>query len=321
MNAIARRALLAAFVAIVPAAFAQFPSKPIRIVIPYQPGSGSGLDAVVRLIGQEMSASLQQPVVVEYKPGASTTIGAAAVVAAPADGHSLFLNAQSFLITAQLMSRLPYDPKQDFVPVTSLLANPHVLVVGVESPHRSAKAFIDAARSHGKNMSYASFGNASSGHLAFESLKKTFAFRMVHIPYKGSEGMSDVMAGRVDGMLADLPSAQSHGMAGRLQLLAVASEQRDPSAPNVPTFAEATGTPFVSRSWFGLLARAGTPPDVIATLNREVLAAMAKPHVAERIRAAGYQALPSTPEAFAAFMGRERRRIAEAIEFSGARME
>lgn len=185
MKTIARRVLLAALVATVPAAFAQFPSKPIRIVIPYQPGSGSSLDAVVRLIGQEMSAALQQPVVVEYKPGASTTIGAAAVAAAPADGHALFLNAQSFLITAQLMSRLPYDPRKDFVPVTSLLANSHVLVVGTGSPHRSAKAFVDAARAHGKDMSYASFGNASSGHLAFEGLKKTYAFPMVHIPYKG----------------------------------------------------------------------------------------------------------------------------------------
>ncbi len=133
--------------------------------------------------------------------------------------------------------------------------------------------------------------------------------------------MSDVMAGRVDGMLADLPSAQPQGTSGRLQLLAVASEQRDPLAPDVPTFAEATGTPFVSRSWFGLLARAGTPPETIATLNREVLAAMAKPHVAERIRAAGYQAMPSTPEAFAAFMGRESQRITEAVQFSGARMD
>jgi tripartite-type tricarboxylate transporter receptor subunit TctC len=321
MRSLARPAVLALLMALSTHAFAQFPSKPIRIIFPYATAGGGGLDAVVRLLAQEVSVSLKQPVVVEYKPGASTTIGAAATVGSPPDGHTLFLNAQSFLITAQLMSKLPYDPKKDLTPVTSLVSNPHVLVVGPRSPYRTAQELLEAAHKKGSSMSYASFGNASSGHLGFEGLKKTLGFEMTHIPYKGSEAMNDVMGGRVDTMFADLPSSLPQAAGGRLLQLAVASAQRDPLAPDVPTISEVTGRPFVSRSWFGLLVRADTPRDIVMTLNREFVGAMAKPHVAERIRSYGFQAMPSTPEAFTQFMASESLRIAEAIKFSGAKME
>lgn len=321
MRSLARPAVLALLMALSTHAFAQSPSKPIRIIFPYATAGGGGLDAVVRLLAQEVSVSLKQPVVVEYKPGASTTIGAAATVSSPPDGHTLFLNAQSFLITAQLMSKLPYDPKKDLTPVTSLVSNPHVLVVGPRSPYRTAQELLEAAQKKGSSMSYASFGNASSGHLGFEGLKKTLGFEMTHIPYKGSEAMNDVMGGRVDTMFADLPSSLPQAAGGRLLQLAVASAQRDPLAPDVPTISEATGRPFVSRSWFGLLVRTDTPRDIVMTLNREFVGAMAKPHVAERIRSYGFQAMPSTPEAFTQFMASESLRIAEAIKFSGAKME
>lgn len=322
MKTLARRALLALLLVVAaPHAFAEFPSKPLRIVIPYPPGGAGNLDAIVRMIGQEMSESLKQPVVVEYKPGGSTIIGAAAVATAPADGHVLFLNAQSYLITAQLMSKLPYDPKKDFVPVTSLIGNPHVLIVGPDSPYKSAKELIEAARSKGPDMSYASFGNASSGHLGFEGLKKTFGFSMVHVPYQGAAGINDVMAGRIDTMLADLPMTNPNATAGKLNQLAVASDRRNPLAPDVPTIAEATGVPYVSRTWFGLLVRSGTPHDIVMRLQREIVSAMAKPDIVERIRTSGYEALPSTPEEFGEFMNSESRRIAEVIKFSGVRME
>lgn len=321
MKNFARGALLALFLAVTQSAFADFPTKPIRIVIPYPAGGAGSLDAIVRLIGQEMSESLKQPVVLDYKPGGSTTIGAANVVSAPADGHVLFLNAQSFLITAQLLAKLPYDPKKDFTPVTSLLGNPHVLIVGPNSPYKTAKEFIEAARKRGQDMSYGSFGNASSGHLGFEGFKKTFGFQMVHVPYQGSAGINDVMAGRLDGMLADLPMTNPQSTSGKLVQLAVASTKRDPLAPDVPTIGEVTGVPYVSRTWFGLLVRSGTPAAIVATLQREIVAAMAKPVVAERIRASGYEALPSTPEEFSAFMDQESRRIAEVIKFANVRMQ
>src|SRR5690606_17929300 len=132
------------------------------------------------------------PVVVEYKPGGATTIGAAAVAQAPADGHTLFVNAASFLITAQLMSKLPYDPKTAFVPVTMLHSYPHVLIVPADSKANTAKDLIEEARQNGENMSYGSFGNASSGHLATELLKKNFGFSMLHVPYKGGDGLKDL---------------------------------------------------------------------------------------------------------------------------------
>lgn len=301
-------------------AAAQFPDKPISIVVPYQAG-GSPLETAVRMVADEMSRSMGQPVVLQYKPGASTTIGASAVARAPADGYTLFVNAQSFLISAQLMSRLPYDARKDFEPVTMLTSFPHALIVGPDAPYQSARDFIEAARARGKDMSYGSFGTASSGHLAFEGLKKTYGFEMVHIPYKGGEGVNDVIAGRLDAMLNDLPAVVSFAKAGKLKALAIAAGQRHPMTPEVPTFAEATGTAFTSQSWFGILVRSGTPPEIRQILHREIVAALKKPEIVARMNELGFEGRPTTPEEFAAFMDRERQRLAEAIAFSGARME
>lgn len=301
-------------------AAAQFPSKAITIVVPYQAG-GSPLEAVVRMVADEMSKSIKTPVVLEYKPGASTTIGASFVARAPADGHTLFVNAQSFLISAQLMSRLPYDARKDFVPVTMLTSFPHALIVGPDSSYNTAAEFIDAARTKGNEMHYGSFGIASSGHLAFEGLKKTYGFPMIHVPYKGGEGVNDVIAGRLAAMLNDLPAVVQFAKTGKLKVLAVASDSRHPIAPDIPTFAEATGTPFASQSWFGILVRSETPTEIRQVLNREIVAALRKPDVVKRMNELGLDGRPTTAEEFAAIMDRERQRLAEAIAFSGARME
>jgi tripartite-type tricarboxylate transporter receptor subunit TctC len=301
-------------------AAAQFPTKPITIVVPYQAG-GSPLEALVRMMADEMSKSLKQPVVLEYKPGASTTIGAAYVARAPSDGHTLFVNAQSFLISAQLMSKLPYDARKDFVPVSMLTSFPHALIVGSEAPYKTAREFIEATKAKGSEMHYGSFGNASSGHLAFEGLKKTYGFQMIHVPYKGGEGVNDLIAGRLDAMLNDLPAVVQFAKTGKLRILALAHDKRDPTAPDVPTFAEATGVPFSSQSWFGILVRAETPTNVREVLHREIVAALKNPQVEQKMKALGIDARPTTPEEFGAFMDREQKRLAEAIAFSGARME
>jgi tripartite-type tricarboxylate transporter receptor subunit TctC len=312
--------LLALSLTVLPlVAAAQFPSKPMRIIVPYQAGGTS--EIMARLVAEQMSASLKQPVLIENRPGGGTTIGAAHVAQSPADGHTLFVNASSFLINAQLMKGLPYDAWKDFIPLTLAASNPHVLVAA-PGLATSMQDFIAKAKKSGGNMSYASFGNGSSGHLAFELLKKTYDFPMAHVPYKGvPQAMTDVMGGQVQAMLTDLPPAAVQVKAGKILGLAIAAEQRSPALPEVPTFQEATGTRFVSRSWFGFLIRAGTPPEIVKTVHTELVKALRSPVVKERLATAGMDTFGTSQEEFQAFMKSEYERFADAIRFSGAKID
>jgi tripartite-type tricarboxylate transporter receptor subunit TctC len=299
---------------------AQFPSKPIRIVVPYS--AGGPLEVWVRPVAEHLTAVLKQPVVIDNRPGAGTTIGAAAVAQAPADGHSIFLNASSYLINAQLMPNLPYDPQKDLVPITMAASTAHVLVAypGLGTP--TFKDFLATAKAKGNALSYASFGNGSSGHLAFELLKKTYGFEMLHVPYKGvPQAATDVMGGRLHAMIIDLSGAVPHVRGGKLTGIAIASERRSHLLPDLPTFEEASGTRFVSRSWFGFMVRAGTPPEIQRVLNQEIVQALRKPEIKDRLRESGIDTYGTTPAEFAAFMRSESDRFAEAIKFSGAKFE
>ena len=321
MSAVRVFGVAAVAAALLPAAaFAQFPSKPIRIIVPYQAGGTS--EMMARQVADQMQASLKQPVVIENRPGGGTTIGAAVVAQAPADGHTLFVNASSFLINAQLMKNLPYDAAKDFVPLTLAAANPHALVAyaGLATP--VFKDFVAMAKQKGEAMSYASFGNGSSGHLAFELLKKTYDFKMTHVPYKGvPQAMQDVMGGQVQAMLTDLPPAVVQVKAGKMRGLALAADKRSATLPDMPTFQEAGGTRFVSRSWFGFLARAGTPPEIVKVLHDELARALQNPVVKERLGNAGMETFGTSSEEFAAFMKTESERFAEAIRFSGTKID
>ena len=300
-------------------AVAQFPSKPIKIVVPYQ--AGNALEPIVCALAEEMTQTLKQPVLVEYKPGASTTIGAAYTASSPPDGHTLFVNAASFLISAQLMAKLPYDPKTAFVPITGLAEMPHVLIAPSGAPYKNAKEFLAYAKSNGDKMSYGSFGNASSGHLGFERIKKQFNINATHVPYKGNEGLQDIIAGRLNGMLNDLPIVVPFVKDAKIQALAIATEKRDPSLPDVPTFEEATGTPFLSKSWFGILVRSDTPLSIRNTLNASITSALKKPEIYKKLLDLGLKPTPSTPEAFSEFMAQESKKFAEAIAFANVRMD
>lgn len=318
--AIFRSILVATLCAIALPAAAQFPIKPIRIIVPYQAGGTS--EMMARMVAEHMQAALKQPVVVENRPGGGTTIGAAVVAQAPADGYSLFVNASSFLINAQLMKGLPYDATRDFVPLTLAASNPHVLVAFNGLGITNFRDFLAMAKQKGNAMSYASFGNGSSGHLAFELLKKTYEFQMVHVPYKGvPAAMTDVIGGNVQAMLTDLPPAVTQVKAGKLLGLAIASEQRSPALPDTPTFLEASGVPFVSRSWFGFLARSGTPPEILKVLQTELVRALQSSAVKERLRTAGMDTYGTSAEEFDAFMKKESARFADAIKFSGTKID
>lgn len=313
-------AWLAAALMPLAAAAQPFPSKPIRIVVPYQAGGTS--EMMARQVADQMQQALKQPVVIENRPGGGTTIGAAAVAQAPADGHTLFVNASSFLINAQLMKNLPYDAAKDFIPLTLAASNPHLLVANPGLGTPTFREFLVLAKQKGASMSYASFGNGSSGHLAFELLKKTYEFPMVHVPYKGvPQAMTDVMGGQVQAMLTDLPPGAVQVKAGKVLGLAIAADKRSPTVPDVPTFQELTGTRFVSRSWFGFLVRAGTPPDAVKTLQAEIVRALHNPAVKEKLAAAGMDTIGSSQDEFAAFMKSESARFADAIKFSGTKID
>ena len=321
-----RRFALAAFAlgALSPLSFQaaaqQYPTKPIHIIVPYQAGGTS--EVMARAVGDQLAAAWKQPVVIENRPGGGTTIGATAVAQAPADGYMLFVNASSFLINAQLMSKLPYDPQKDFVPVTLAASNPHVLVIFPGLGIANLRDFISVAKAKGKSMSYASFGNGSSGHLAFELFKKSYGFDMVHVPYKGvPQAMTDVMGGQVQAMLTDLLAAVPQVKSGKLVGLAVAADKRSPTLPDLPTFEEASGTKFVSRSWFGILVRSGTPPEIVKMLNTEISKALRKQVVKDRLAALGMDTYGTTADEFAAFMKSESDRFSEAIKFSGTTIE
>jgi tripartite-type tricarboxylate transporter receptor subunit TctC len=297
-----------------------YPTRPVRLIVGF-PAGGVG-DVLARLIGQWLSDRLGQPVVIENRPGGGTTIGAAHTVQSPADGHTLFVNASSLLINAQLMKNLPYDMWKDFVPLTLAASNPHVLIAAPGLGTKNAREFIAQAKQKGDAMSYGSFGNGSSGHLAFELLKKTYEFKMVHVPYKGvPQAMQDVMAGQIHAMLTDLPPAVVQVKAGKVLGVAIAAERRSPALPDVPTFQEATGTRFVSRSWFGFLARAGTPPDVVKVLHTELVRALQNPGVKEKLGNAGMDTFGTSQEEFQAFMKSEYDRFADAIKFSGTKID
>jgi tripartite-type tricarboxylate transporter receptor subunit TctC len=303
-----------------PAAAADFPSRPIRIVVPYAPGGAS--ETMARLVADRMSAALKQPVIIENRPGGGTVIGASVVAQAPADGYTLFVNASSFVINSHLIAKLPYDPWKDFAPLTLAASNPHVLVTSNALGTRNLAEFLAAARAKGKALSYASFGNGSSGHLAFELLKKTYGFDMEHVPYKSTpQAMMDVIGGQVQAMLTDTPAAVPQAKAGKMMVLAIAADQRSPSLPDVPTFQEATGTRFVSRSWFGFLVRSGTPPEVQKLLQTEIVRALKTPELKDKLHDLGMDTIGSTAEEFAAFMKAESERFADAIRFSGAKAD
>lgn len=316
--------LALALLAAVPAPAAEYPERPVRIVVPFAPGGGT--DLVMRAVAESVGASWRASVLIENKPGAGTTLGAASVAAAPADGAALFANTASFLITPRLMQKPPYEAAADFVPVTRVASSPHVLVVGKDVPADTLAAFAAWARGRPQAPTFASFGTGSSSHLGFEILRHRLGLRLVHVPYRGAApAMLDLVGGRVDAMLADLSTVAEHVRAGTVKALAVTGDGRSPVLPDVPAIDEAGAgldvTGFRSESWFGLVARAGTAPDIVARWERAVAEALARPEVKAKLDLHGISAALLPGPAFGAFMAAEDAKYREAIRQSGAKLE
>ena len=316
-------AAIVALVAFVPApAGAQpFPARPAKLVVPFPPGGP--LDVVGRGIAQKLSETWSQGVVVENKPGAGGNIGADFVAKAPPDGYTVVMGALStHAVNPNLYAQMPYDAKKDFAPITLVAITPNVLVVNPTLPVHSVKELIAYAKAHPGKLSFGSGSTGSAGHLAGELLKVDAGLDMVHIPYKGAAPATQaLLAGDTQLMFDNLANAMVQVKAGKLRALAVTTPQRSKLAPDLPTMAEAGVPGFDISTWFGLMAPAGTPPEVIARRNADVTRILNTPEMRERLIAQGAEAAPDTPAEFTRFMADELARYSRIVKASGAKVD
>lgn len=298
-----------------------YPTKPIRVVIPWPPGGGA--DTLGRPITQKLAERLGQPVVVENRAGAAGSIGAAAAAQAPADGYTLLLNYLSdSAINPHLYSKVNYDPLKDFTPITEIARGTFVLVVHPSLGIKSVGELVALAKSKPGELSYGSAGNGSLGHLAGAMFSSMSGLELSHVPYKGSAPLlTDMLAGRLSLTFADATVALPHVAAGKLVALAVTSAKRAPVAPHLPTVAEAGVPGYEAVSWWGFVAPAGTPKEIVERLNTELVAILRTPEMQERITKLAAEVIAGRPEDFMAHMRRENARWAKVIKDSGARVD
>jgi tripartite-type tricarboxylate transporter receptor subunit TctC len=291
-----------------------FPSKPIRLIVPFAPGGSS--EIVARSVAQEMSKSLGQTVFVENKPGGAGTIAMLDLKGAAPDGHTLVLGHVGVLaVNPYAMARHPYDVNKDFVPVVLLARVPTVFVVNSTVPAKNLREFVALAKSKPGQLNYSSAGNGSSGHLTFEYLKMVTDIFVVHIPYRGTgPQLTDLLAGRIDASSIGGPAVLPHIRSGKLRAIAVGSAERVSALPDVGTVAEQGYPGFETSQWYGLLVPAGTPKPVVDRLAAEATKALKSSSVTERFAADSARGVGGTPEQFAAFIREEQKRWQDVIK-------
>jgi len=297
-----------------------YPSKPIRFIVSFPPGGSS--DLIVRAIAPRMGERLGQPVVVENRAGAGGMIGVEAVAKAPPDGYTIGLAAAGALSSnISLYPSMPYHPEKDLAPVSMLAMIPFFLIAHPSQPS-SLKELIETARAKPGTLSYGYGGNGSTMHLAGELFNMMANVKVQGVPYKGSGPVSaDVLGGQVPLGVVDVPSAIANVKAGKLRALAVTTKRRIAAAPGVPTFEEAGLPGYEAIGWFGTVAPAGTPREIIGRLNLEIKTALSVPDIRERALAAGAEPYTDTPEEFAAFIREETRKWAEVIKAAGVKLQ
>ncbi len=297
-----------------------YPAKPIRIVVAY--AAGGGVDIVTRTVGQKVSELVGRPVVVDNRPGASTNIGSELVAKAAADGYTLLMGSSANAANMSLFSKLPYDTLRDFAPVTQVGYGPQVLVMRPSFPARSVTDLLALAKAKPGQLSYASGGNGSSQHLTGEMFKLMGKTEIVHVPYKGgAPALIDVINGQVAFMFINTLEALPHVHSGRLKALSVASAKRTAVFPETPTFAESGFPGFESVAWWGVLAPAGVPREVITRLHAQIAKALMTPEVKERFAVLGAETVGSTPEQFGAFLREEIQKWGKVIRTLGIKAD
>jgi tripartite-type tricarboxylate transporter receptor subunit TctC len=301
---LARRTLLAGLaIPAVARAQGDFPSRQVRIVVPFPPGGG--LDALARALADRLQATWRQPVVVDNRPGGSTVPGTDIVAKAPPDGHTLLITADNSITSnPHLIRNLPHDPMRDLAPISLLVDVHQMVLVHPSVGARSMAELVAAARAAPGRFNFGSYGNASQPHLAFGALMARERIELVHVPYRGlTPAVLATLSGEVQMTLAGIASGAEHIRAGTLRALAVGRPTRFEALPDVPTLAEAGFAEIDPRTWFGAFAPAGTPAPLVARLHRDIATAMADPAVRERhLAPSGYTVHAATPEATAAFL-------------------
>jgi len=302
-----------AFLAATGASFAQpFPSKPVRIVVPYAPGGSA--DTTARLVGEEMAREWKQPVLIDNRPGAGSTIGSAFVAGSPGDGYVLLLNGVTTHVSSgALFKNLSYDPVTSFAAVAQLSVAPFVLAVDPSLKAQTLKDLIALAKASPGQLTFGSSGTGGGTHLAMELLADATGMRVVHVPFKGTApAVTALLGGHVSMVMGDV-SVASQIRAGKLRGIAVTTAKPSPLAPGVPTLAEA-GVPGVEApSVIGILAPAGTPRDIVASINATINRALASEDVAKKLLSQGVEPAPATPEEFAAMIAADQKKYAAII--------
>jgi len=290
-----------------------YPFKPVRLVVGLAPGGAT--DIMARTIAPALSEELGQPVVVDNRPGAAGSIGAALVAKAPADGYTLFLASSSFTSNAVLQANGSYDPLQDFAPITNIASAPFLLVTRVSLPAKTVAELLDYARAHPGKLNFASSGVGSTAHLTGELLKRSAGIDMTHIVYRGAgPALADVLGGQVDLMFASIVSSLPHAKSGKLRALAVTSATRSAVVPEFPTVAEAGVPGFETIGYFGLLAPANTPSAIVNTVHAAVQRAIRRRDFVERVAADGAEPDGCTPAELRALLERDMRKTAEVLQ-------
>lgn len=303
-----------------PARAQDYPSRPIHIIVPFS--IGGAVDRPARVIAQELSKRLGQPVIIENKPGAGATIGSEVVAKSPPDGYTLLMASQTNAISASLYSKLAFKPIDDFAPISLIGREPGVLVVNPSLPVKTVQELIAYAKQRPGQLDYASSGNGSGQHLMAAMFTSMAGISMNHVPYRGSaQATTDLLSGQVMVSIPGLAGMLGHIRAGKLRALAVTGVHRSPQLPDVPTLAESGLKGYSAYVWMGLLAPKGTPAAIIERLHRELVAVLALQDVKQYMNNASIETVGSSPAEFGAYFRAEKERWAKIIKETGARVD
>ena len=298
--------------ALSPAHAQTYPSKPIKVIVGYS--AGGAVDIVARTVGQQLAASMGQPVIVDNRPGAATNIAVKALIESPPDGYTLLLAANALAANPSLFQPPPFDLARDIAPVSLVGSVPVVVAVSTASSLNTIAQLVEAAKARPQTITYATPGNGATPHLAIELFERAAGITLVHVPYKGgAQAITDVIGGHVQVLAVNALEVQPMVKAGKLRVLAVLSRKRSPMWPEVPTIAESGYAGFEASVWYGFVAPAATPKPVIARLHAEVQKALASNEVRERLTSAGGEVIPGSTEQFASMVEAERSRYEKLI--------
>lgn len=309
---------VAAFAAASDESFAQagYPSKPVRLLVPSS--AGGGTDIVARIIQPKLAERLGQPVVIDNRPGAGTMIGIEIAAKSPPDGYTVLMGLSTLAINSAIYKKVPYDPLRDFAPITQLISSPALLFVHPSLPVKTVKELIAFARARPGQINYASAGTGTFPHMSMELFLSMARLKMEHIPYKGTgPAMIDMLAGQTATMIAPILTPIPHIRSGRLRGLGITSAKRSPVAPEIPTIAEAGLPGYEAVQWYGALAPARTPPEIVARLHREFTATLQMPEVRKRFAGDGTEPVGSTPEEFRGYIQSELAKWAKVAKSAG----